>query len=415
MTKISKIIGREIIDSRGNPTVEVDVIVDEVFLGRASVPSGASTGSLEAVELRDKDLHRFFGNGVLKAVNNVNQIIAPNLIGKSPFDQEEIDDILIALDNTENKSNLGANAILAVSLAVAKAAAKAKAMPLYCHLNSNNADYLLPKTFMNIINGGVHADNRIEIQEFMIMPTPSNSVKESIRIGVEVFHTLKSILYNNGYSTNVGDEGGFAPNLDNASQALEYIFMAITKAGYKVGQDVMLALDCAASEFYQDGFYKINNSHLTAEEMVAYYKKLINNYPINYIEDPMAEDDFSGWQLATKELGDKVMLVGDDLFVTNKKMLIHGVNSNMANSILIKPNQIGTLSETMMTISAAKAAGYHSIISHRSGETEDTTIAHIAVATGVGYIKTGSLSRTDRLAKYNELIRIEEQLLMHKC
>ncbi len=410
MTKISRIIGREIIDSRGKPTVEVDVIVDDTFMGRASVPSGASTGSLEAIELRDSDNSRFLGQGVLKAVNNVNQILAPNLIGKSPFCQEEIDNLLIALDGTENKSNLGANAILAVSLAVSKAAAKAKGLDLYRYLNQNSADYALPKTFMNIINGGAHADNRIEIQEFMIMPNAKNSVKESVRIGVEVFHTLKSILYDNGYNTNVGDEGGFAPNLDNASQALDYIIMAVTKAGYKIGEDVMLSLDCAASEFYHNGLYKINDKHLTSEEMVAYYKTLADNYPINYIEDPMAENDFAGWQHATKELGNKLMLVGDDLFVTNKKMLAAGVSGGMANSILIKPNQIGTLSETMATINAAKEAGYHAIISHRSGETEDTTIAHLAVATGVGYIKTGSLSRTDRLAKYNELIRIEESL-----
>ncbi len=410
MTKISKVIGREILDSRGNPTVEVDIILENGICGRASVPSGASTGSLEAIELRDKDQQRFFGNGVLNAVSNVNKIIGPELIGKSPFNQNAIDDLLIALDGTFNKSNLGANAILAVSLAVAKASAKSKNIPLFRYLNSNSSDHLLPKTFMNIINGGAHADNQIEIQEFMIMPSPGTSVKKSVQIGAEIFHSLKSILYNNGYSTNVGDEGGFAPNLDHPTQAFDYIIMAVKAAGYEVGKDVMLALDCAASEFYKDGLYYIAGRQLTSSELVDYYEKLVNDYPINYIEDPMAESDFEGWKLITGRLGKRVMLVGDDLFVTNKKILLKGIDSKMANAILIKPNQIGTLSETMATIKAAKEAGYSAIISHRSGETEDTTIAHIAVATGVGYIKTGSLSRTDRLAKYNELIRIEEIL-----
>ena len=410
MTKISKVIGREILDSRGNPTVEVDIILENGICGRASVPSGASTGSLEAIELRDKDQQRFFGNGVLNAVSNVNKIIGPELIGKSPFNQNAIDDLLIALDGTFNKSNLGANAILAVSLAVAKASAKSKNIPLFRYLNSNSSDHLLPKTFMNIINGGAHADNQIEIQEFMIMPSPGTSVKKSVQIGAEIFHSLKSILYNNGYSTNVGDEGGFAPNLDHPTQAFDYIIMAVKAAGYEVGKNVMLALDCAASEFYKDGLYYIAGRQLTSSELVDYYEKLVNDYPINYIEDPMAESDFEGWKLITGRLGKRVMLVGDDLFVTNKKILLKGIDSKMANAILIKPNQIGTLSETMATIKAAKEAGYSAIISHRSGETEDTTIAHIAVATGVGYIKTGSLSRTDRLAKYNELIRIEEIL-----
>jgi enolase len=410
MTKITKIIAREIIDSRGRPTVEADVIIDDNFLGRASVPSGASTGSLEAIELRDTENSRFFGSGVLKAINNIREVLAPNLIGKSPFNQEAIDQILLDLDGTENKSNLGANAILAVSLAVAKASAQAKGISFFRYLNPNKSDYLLPQTFMNIINGGAHADNKIAIQEFMIMPTPKNSVKESIRIGAEVFHCLKSILNKEGYSTNVGDEGGFAPNLDSSAQALDYIILAITKAGYKAGKDVMLALDCAASEFHANGHYTVDDNKLTADQLIAYYKKLADNYPINYIEDPMAEDDFPGWELATKEIGNKLMLVGDDLFVTNKKILTQGIKNGMANSILIKPNQIGTLSETMATIKTAKEAGYKAIISHRSGETEDTSIAHIAVATGVGYIKTGSLSRTDRLAKYNELIRIEEEL-----
>ncbi len=410
MTKITKINAREIIDSRGKPTVEADVIIDNNFLGRASIPSGASTGSLEAIELRDTENSRFFGSGVLQAVSNIKNILAPSLIGKYPFNQEEIDQILIKLDGTDNKSNLGANAILAVSLAVAKASAKAKGLSFFKYLNSDKDDYLLPQTFMNIINGGAHADNKIAIQEFMIMPTNKNSAKESIRIGAEIFHSLKSILSANGYITNVGDEGGFAPNLNNSSQALDYIIAAITKAGYKVGQDIMLALDCAASEFYSNGYYSIDNNKLNAAQLISYYKKLANDYPINYIEDPMAEDDLSGWKLATQELGSKLMLVGDDLFVTNKKILEHGISNGMANAVLIKPNQIGTLSETMATIKTAKEAGYKAIISHRSGETEDTSIAHLAVATGVGYIKTGSLSRTDRLAKYNELIRIEEEL-----
>lgn len=408
--KISKIIAREILDSRGNPTVEVDVILNDTIYGRASTPSGASTGTLEAIELRDHDPKRFFGNGVLKAVSNVNNIIAPKLIGMSPFDQQEIDDLLISLDGSFNKENLGANAILAVSLATAKAAAKAKNISLFSYLESDSKNYLLPKTFMNIINGGAHADNQIEIQEFMIMPNPGISARKSIQMGAEIFHSLKDILYKNGYSTNVGDEGGFAPNLDNINQAFDYIIMAVKACGYKIGIDIMLAIDCAASEFYHDNLYHIAGNKFNSAQMVNYYENLVDNYPINYIEDPMAEDDFEGWKLITEKLGNKVMIVGDDLFVTNKKILLQGISEKMANAILIKPNQIGTLSETMATIKAAKEAGYSSIISHRSGETEDTTIAHIAVATGVGYIKTGSLSRTDRLAKYNELIRIEEQL-----
>jgi len=411
VVRINNIIAREILDSRGNPTVEADVFLDDGNYGRAAVPSGASTGSLEAIELRDKDPKRFLGKGVLKAVANVSKIIAPALIGKSPLNQQEIDQLLIELDGTENKANLGANALLAVSLAVAKAAASAKKLPLFRYLNSNQNDYALPKTFMNIINGGAHADNHIAIQEFMILPNSGNSVRESIRIGAEVFHNLKSILNANGYSTNVGDEGGFAPNLTSANQALDYIVMAIKQAGFELGKDVMLALDCAATEFYHSDYYKISeDKNLTAEELTNYYQSLAKSYPIVYIEDPMAENDFSGWKLVTEKLGNSTMIVGDDLFVTNQKQLEKGINSNLANSILIKPNQIGTLSETMATIDMAKNAGYNAIISHRSGETEDTSIAHIAVATGVGYIKSGSLSRTDRLAKYNELIRIEEDL-----
>jgi enolase len=408
LVKISHIVAREVIDSRGNPTVEADVILDNDLLGRASVPSGASTGSLEACELRDVDSLRFSGKGVLKAVDNVNNVIGPALINQSPFDQQKIDQLMIELDGSENKSNLGANAILSVSLAVAKAAAKAKKLPLFRYLSPEG--YVLPKTFMNIINGGAHGDNQIDIQEFMIVPNPGISVRESIRVGVEVFHKLKTILTNNGYITNVGDEGGFAPDLDSAEQALEYIITAVERSGYKIGKDVMLALDCAASEYYKDGLYHINKSKLSAEEMVDYYKKLVKDYPIKSIEDPMAENDINGWKLVTQELGGQIMLIGDDLFVTNKKILLNGIKSKIANAILIKPNQIGTLSETMDTIATAKAAGYKAMVSHRSGETEDTSIAHIAVATGVGYIKTGSLSRTDRLAKYNELMRIEEML-----
>ena len=408
--KIKEILAREIIDSRGYPTVEVDIILNDGSMGRASVPSGASTGSLEAIELRDGDSKRFMGKGVLKAIDNIDKIISKALIGKDPLNQKEIDSIMIDLDGTDNKSNLGANAILAVSLAVSKTAAASKNIPLFMHLNANTSDYLLPKTFMNIINGGAHADNKIEIQEFMIVPNPGISVKESVRVGAEIFYNLKNILSTNGYVTNVGDEGGFAPALETADQALEYIIMAVEKSGYKLGTDVNLALDCAASEYYKDGLYHIGGKTLNSAEMVEYYCQLVKNYPIKSIEDAMAEDDLEGWKIVTKELGDKILLIGDDLFVTNKKILLQGIENNIANSILIKPNQIGTLSETMDTIETAKKFGYKAIISHRSGETEDTTIAHIAVATGVGYIKTGSLSRTDRLAKYNELIRIEEIL-----
>lgn len=408
MVKISKIIGREILDSRGNPTVEVDVFLTDNSFGRASVPSGASTGSMEAAEIRDGDDSRFLGKGVLKAVGNVNKVIAPKLLTTSPFQQKEIDDILISLDSTNNKAELGANAILATSLAVAKAAANSKKLPLYQYINPNIAEHKLPKTFMNIINGGAHADNKIEIQEFMIMPNVENSIKESVRIGAEVFHTLKMLLHKDGFNTNVGDEGGFAPNLDHPFQALDYIQKAIEKLGYELGKEIMLALDCAASEFYKNGQYHMNSKAYSSEELISYYEQLVKNYPINYIEDPMAENDLEGWKLITKKLKNKIMLVGDDLFVTNKNILAKGIKDNIGNSILIKPNQIGTLSETMETINLAKEAGFSAIISHRSGETEDTTIAHIAVATGVGYIKTGSLSRTDRVAKYNELIRIEE-------
>ncbi len=410
MTKITKVIGREILDSRGNPTIEVDILLDDGSFGRASAPSGASTGSMEAVELRDLDQLRFLGKGVLKAVNNVNEIISKEIIGKSPFEQETIDNILIELDGTNNKSKLGANAILASSLAVSKAAAKSKKIPLFQYIRPEGSSLILPKTFMNIINGGAHASNKLDIQEFMIIPHTNGIVKESVRIGAEIFHTLKQILTSKGYNTSVGDEGGFAPEFEKSEQALDFILTAIERAGYTAGKDVALALDCAASEFYKDGIYFIDGKKLGSEELIQYYKNLVETYPIKSIEDPMSEYDLEGWKLITKELGNKIMLVGDDLFVTNKKILEEGIKNHMANSILIKPNQIGTLSETMATIATAKAAGYKCILSHRSGETEDTSIAHIAVATGVGYIKTGSLSRSDRLAKYNELIRIEEIL-----
>jgi enolase len=409
VVEIYKILAREILDSRGNPTIEVDVILSDGSIGRAAVPSGASTGSLEAMEIRDNDKARFLGKGVLNAVNNITQIIAPSLIKSSPFSQKELDEKLISLDGTNNKSKLGANAILGVSLAIAKAAAHSKNIPFYQYINSNSLDYKSPKAMMNIINGGAHADNKIDIQEFMIMPN-CNNIKDSIRMGAEVFHILKGLLKKDGFNTNVGDEGGFAPNLDSPEQALDYILKAIEKAGYKPGKDISLALDSAATEFYKDGYYTMNEKKYSSSELISYYENLVNNYPIASIEDPMAEDDIEGWKLITKQLKDNAMLVGDDLFVTNAKLLENGIQNNLANSILIKPNQIGTLTETLETVDLAKKSGYSAIISHRSGETEDTSISHIAVATGVGYIKAGSLCRTDRVAKYNELVRIEENL-----
>jgi enolase len=404
-------IAREILDSRGNPTIEVDIILTDGSSGRASVPSGASTGALEACELRDGDKKRFLGKGVLNAVANVNGEIKDSLIGFDADKQAEIDRKLIALDGTKNKSRLGANAILGVSLAVAKAAAKSKNMPLYKYLGGDEAQKL-PVPMMNIINGGAHADNAIDIQEFMIMPVSAKNIKEAIRIGAEIFHNLKKILHKAGLNTAVGDEGGFAPNLNSSDEALKYILEAIKKSGYKAGKDVLLALDAAASEFHRDGKYHLKGEGktLSSAEMVSYYEKLIDKYPIFSIEDPLAEDDYEGWVNITAALGDKVQLVGDDLFVTNTKILKKGIAEKMANSILIKVNQIGTLTETLAAINMAHKAGYTAILSHRSGETEDTTIAQIAVATNCGQIKTGSLSRSDRTAKYNELIRIEEDL-----
>lgn len=411
MTKIKQITAIEILDSRGFPTLEAEIILDDNSKGLAAVPSGASTGSLEAHELRDNDKTRYLGKGVLNAVNNVNDKISKALINQDGSTQEEIDKILIDLDGTKNKNNLGANAILAASLANAKAYADSKDLPLFKYLGGEGAN-LLPVPMMNIINGGKHADNKIDIQEFMIMPVGASSIKDAIRIGAEIFHHLKKLLKNDGHNTNVGDEGGFAPNLDSAKIALDYIVKATKESGYELGNDVVLALDAASTEFYKDGKYHLDGEGkvLDSSELVSYYEDLVNSYPIFSIEDACSEDDFDGWKEITKRLGNKIQLVGDDLFVTNPEILESGIKDNMANSILIKVNQIGTLSETLKTIQIAKESNYNNIISHRSGETEDTTISHIAVATNAGQIKTGSLCRSDRTAKYNELIRIEAAL-----
>ncbi len=410
MSLIQYIKAREIIDSRGNPTVEVDVTLEDGSFGRAAVPSGASTGSLEACELRDGDA-RYNGKGVQKAVNAVNTEIFSELREKDANNQSEIDAIMIELDGTSNKKRLGANAILGVSLAVAKAAAQSNKKSLYQYLGGENA-VTLPVPMMNIINGGAHADNTIDIQEFMIMPVSAANSADSIRMGAEIFHSLKKTLQEKGHNTNVGDEGGFAPGLKSADEALDFILQAIRNAGYKAGDEVLIALDAAATEFYEDGIYKLKGEgkELNSDELVKYYEKLVNKYPIASIEDAMAEDDHAGWKAITQALGDKIQLVGDDLFVTNPDILQKGIEDGLANSILIKVNQIGTLTETLKAVDIAQKAGYSAIISHRSGETEDATIAHIAVATNCGQIKTGSLSRSDRLAKYNELIRIEEEL-----
>ncbi len=411
MTEIIGVIGREILDSRGNPTVEVDIHLEDGSIGRAAVPSGASTGSLEALELRDGDKDRYNGKGVLKAVDFVNGEIADAIIGMDVVWQKEIDNALIALDGTENKARLGANAMLGVSMAVAKAAAISLGVPLYTYLGGINA-HVLPVPLMNIINGGEHANNPIDIQEFMIMPVAADSMVDAVRMGAEVFHALKKRLSDAGFSTSVGDEGGFAPDIASTNEALDYIMKSIADAGYKAGEDIVLALDSAATEFYENGKYELKGEgkSLTSSEMVAYYKSLVENYPIVSIEDAMSEDDFDGWKEITDVLGGKIQLVGDDLFVTNPKILTEGIAAGRANALLVKVNQIGTLSETLDAVNIAHGAAYRSILSHRSGETEDTTIAHIAVATNCGQIKTGSLSRSDRLAKYNELIRIEESL-----
>ena len=413
--KIANIHAREILDSRGNPTLEVDVVLNNGVLARAAVPSGASTGENEALELRDGDKKRYGGKGVLKAVENVNSHIAPLLIGLSPFEQRTIDKIMIEADGSETKSHLGANAILGVSLAVARAAAAAKNMPLYRYLGGENA-HKLPVPMMNIINGGSHSDAPIAFQEFMIRPVGASSFHEALRMGAEVFHSLKSVLKQRGLSTAVGDEGGFAPALDGVEDALQMILLAIEKAGYRAGKDVTIALDCAASEFYAEGVYDYRRFEgekariRTSEEQVEYLETLVSKYPIDSIEDGLSENDWAGWEMLTRRIGDKCQLVGDDLFVTNVKFLRRGIDQKCGNAILIKPNQIGSLSETLDAIDLAKANGFATIISHRSGETEDTTIADIAVATNSGQIKTGSLSRSERIAKYNRLLRIEEQL-----
>ncbi|HIP43041.1 MAG TPA: phosphopyruvate hydratase [Aquifex aeolicus] len=409
MSKIIRVHGREVLDSRGNPTVEVEVELESGAIGKAIVPSGASTGEREALELRDGEQGRFLGKGVLKAVDNVNGVIAKALKGLEPYNQKEIDEILINLDGTENKSKLGANAILGTSMAVARVAARELGIPLYEYLGGKFG-YRMPVPLMNVINGGAHADNNLDIQEFMIVPVCGGSFKEALRAGVETFHNLKKILKEKGYSTNVGDEGGFAPNLNSSEEALDILLQAIEKAGYKPGEDILLALDVASSEFYEDGVYKFEGKILKGEEMVEFYEKLINKYPIVSIEDPMSENDWEGWKLITRKLGSRVQLVGDDLFTTNPKILKRGIEEGIANAILVKLNQIGTVSETLDTVMLAKEKGYSAIISHRSGETEDTFISHLAVATNSGQIKTGSASRTDRIAKYNELIRIEERL-----
>jgi len=411
MTKIEQVYAREVLDSRGNPTVEAEVTLNGGATGRAIVPSGASTGAYEAVELRDGDQDRYLGKGVVQAVENVNKTIAPELKGLNALDQLAIDQKLIELDGTENKSNLGANAILSVSLAVAHAAANALGLPLYQYLGGFYAKQL-PVPMMNILNGGAHADNNVDIQEFMVMPIRAQSMREAIRIGAEVFHALKAVLSKKGYATSVGDEGGFAPNLASNEEALQVIVTAIEQAGYQPGEDVVLALDVASTEIYQDGVYEFAGEQVTrtADELITFYEDLIAKYPIISIEDGLAEDDWAGWKKLTERLGDKVQLVGDDLFVTNPKRLQQGIEQQVGNSILIKVNQIGTLSETFAAIEMAQKAGYTAVISHRSGETEDTTIADIAVATAAGQIKTGAPSRTDRVAKYNQLLRIEDQL-----
>jgi len=413
-SSILAIHARQILDSRGNPTVEADVVTDSGAFGRAAVPSGASTGKHEAVELRDEDKKVYQGKGVLKAVKNVNEKIAPVLEGFDIADQNEIDQVMIELDGTDNKSKLGANAILAVSLAVAKAAAEDSSLPLYRYVGGTNAN-TLPIPLMNILNGGAHADNKIDFQEFMIVPYGATTFSDSLRMGVEIFHHLKNVLKKKGYSTNVGDEGGFAPNLQSNDEAIDTVMQAITDAGYKPGKEVGIALDAAASEFYDNKskkyiFKKSSGKAFSSDEMISHWEKWVKNYPIVSIEDGLDEDDWSGWQKMTKALGSKVQLVGDDIFVTNVKRLQEGIDEKVANSILIKVNQIGTLTETIDAVNLANRNGYTSIMSHRSGETEDNTIADLAVALNCGQIKTGSASRSDRVAKYNQLLRVEEDL-----
>ena len=412
MSEIIEISAREILDSRGNPTIEVDIMLASGALGRAAVPSGASTGEREAVELRDGDINRYLGKGVKKAVSNVNEIISKEILGMDAFEQVLVDKTLIQLDGTDNKSKLGANAILGVSLAIAKASANEVSLPLYQYIGGVNAK-VLPVPMMNILNGGSHADNNVDIQEFMIMPVGASNFAEALRMGAEIFHTLKKILKTKGFSTGVGDEGGFAPNLESNSQALDVIIEAIKSAGLEPGKEVLLALDPAASEFYKDGTYYLKAEKVpehTSQQMIDFYKNLVERYPIISIEDGLAQNDWDGWAKLTDVLGKKIQIVGDDIFVTNTKILKKGIEKGIANSILIKLNQIGTLTETLEAIEMAKCSGYTCVVSHRSGETEDTTIADVTVATNVGQIKTGSISRTDRIAKYNQLLRIEEKL-----
>ena len=414
MAKIVDIKGREVLDSRGNPTVEADVLLDNGIIGSACAPSGASTGSREALELRDGDKSRYMGKGVLKAVANINGPIRDLLLGKDPVDQKALDHAMIKLDGTENKASLGANAILAVSLAAAKAAAQDQDLPLYAHianLNGTPGEYTMPVPMMNIINGGEHADNNIDIQEFMVQPVGAKTFSEGLRWGTEIFHHLKAVLKARGLNTAVGDEGGFAPNLNSNAEALDAIAEAVKNAGYKLGTDVTLALDCAASEFYKNGKYVLSEEgEYDSAGFADYLADLVSKHPIISIEDGLDESDWDGWKVLTDKIGEKIQLVGDDLFVTNTKILKEGIEKKIGNSILIKFNQIGTLTETLEAIQMAKAAGYTAVISHRSGETEDSTIADLAVGTSAGQIKTGSLSRSDRISKYNQLLRIEEQL-----
>ncbi|MDZ4793708.1 MAG: phosphopyruvate hydratase [Bacteroidota bacterium] len=414
MSYISEIFARQILDSRGNPTVEADVITDEGAVGRAAVPSGASTGIHEAAELRDGDKKKYLGKGVLKAVANVNKTIAPILLGYDVADQTGIDEMMIELDGTPNKSKLGANAILAVSMAVAKAAAEEAALPLYRYIGGTNAK-TLPIPMMNILNGGAHADNKIDFQEFMVMPVGASSFSEGLRWGVEIFHALKSVLKKKGYSTNVGDEGGFAPDIQSNEEAIDTVMLAISAAGFKAGSQIAIAMDPAVSEMYDSAkkvyhFHKSDGKKLSSEKMVDFWASWVKNYPIVSIEDGMAEDDWAGWKLLTDKVGNKIQLVGDDLFVTNVLRLQKGIDTGTANGLLVKVNQIGTITETINAVTLAQHNGYNTIMSHRSGETEDTTIADLAVALNCGQIKTGSASRTDRIAKYNQLIRIEELL-----
>jgi len=410
-TTISDVYAREILDSRGNPTIEVETMLECGAIGRASVPSGASTGAFEAVELRDNDKSRYMGKGVKNAVENVNEVIAPEIVEMDATCQREIDQLMIEIDGTENKSKLGANAILGISLSVAKAAAAALDLPLYKYIGGVNS-HVLPVPMMNILNGGKHADNTVDLQEFMIMPLGAENFASALRICAEIFHTLKAVLKKDGMSTSVGDEGGFAPNLKTNEDAIKYIVKAIGEAGYTPGKEVYIALDPAATEFFKDGKYHLTGEGkvLAPEEMVSYYEQIVLKYPVISIEDGMAEEDWDGWRILTEKLGKKVQIVGDDIFVTNTKRLGRGISEGIANSILVKVNQIGTLSETLDAVEMAKKAGYTAIISHRSGETEDTTIADIVVAVNAGQIKTGAPSRTDRVAKYNQLLRIEEEL-----